>query len=72
MALSTEAELNQVQEAIQALTTGGHSSYSIGGRSVTKLSLAELEQREATLLKRLARETGGGMFRGAKIMRPRT
>jgi hypothetical protein len=72
MALSTQQELSLVQDAIQALLYGGHSSYSIGGRSVSKLDLNALFAREDILLQRLERETSGGMFRGAKITRPRT
>ena len=72
MALSTQQELTLVQDAIQALLYGGHSSYSIGGRSVSKLDLNALFAREDILLQRLAREGSGGMFRGAKITRPRT
>lgn len=71
MALSAEQELTLVQDAIQALLYGGHSSYSIGGRSVSKLDLNALFAREDLLLKRVAREAGGGMFRLAKLTQPR-
>lgn len=71
MALSTAQELNLVQEAIQALTIGGHSSYSIGGRSVTKLSLGELQSREKELIARLAQENRGSIFSVAKMSKPR-
>jgi len=70
MALSAEQELILVQNAIQALLYGGHTSYSIGGRSVTKLDLNALFAREDILLKRVARESAGGVFRLAKITKP--
>lgn len=70
MALTAEQELSLVQDAIQALLYGGHSSYSIGGRSVSKLDLNALFAREDILLKRVARESGGGMFRLAKLTKP--
>jgi len=71
MALSTAQELAQVQEAIQALTLGGHTSYSIGGRSVSKLSLESLQIRERELIKRLAEESRGSIFSVAKFSRVR-
>lgn len=70
MALSAQQELTLVQDAIQALLYGGHSSYSIGGRSVSKLDLNALFAREDILLKRVAQESGGGIFRLAKITKP--
>lgn len=67
MALTAQQELDLIQDAIQAVLLGGHTSYSIGGRSVSKLDLPSLFAREDILLKRVARENAGGVFRLAKI-----
>jgi hypothetical protein len=70
MALTPEQELEFVQNAIQALLYGGHSSYSIGGRSVSKLDLNTLFDREDKLLARVARNSSGGIFALGRITRP--
>lgn len=70
MALTAAEELALVQDAIQALLYGGASSYSIGGRSVSKLDLNALFAREDILLQRVNRQNAGGMFRLAKITKP--
>jgi hypothetical protein len=67
---STSGLLAQIEAAIEALLTGGASSYSIGARSVTKLDLAELFAQRRMLQAEVARENGGGMFRLAKLQRP--
>jgi len=68
---STAAELLAVyDEAILALVRGGASSYSIGGRTVTKLNLRDLEKRRDELALQVERESGGGIFRKATIRRP--
>lgn len=69
MALSATTLLTQVETAIQALLTGGHTSYSIGGRTVTKLDLKSLFEERRILQQEAARESGGGMFRLAKMSR---
>lgn len=71
MALTPEQELEFVQNAIQALLYGGHSSYSIGGRSVSKLDLNTLFQREDVLLKRVNRSSSGGIFALGRMARPK-
>lgn len=60
--------LAQIDAAIEALLTGGASSYSIGGRSVTKLDLDKLfAQRER--LQFLVDRENRGAFRLAKMRR---
>lgn len=70
MALDPTTLLNQVEAAIQALLTGGASSYSIGNRSVTKLDLDDLFAQRRTLQNEIARASGAS-FRVAKMQRPR-
>jgi hypothetical protein len=59
-----------IDAAIEALLTGGASSYSIGARSVTKLDLAQLMEERRILQQAVERENGGGIFRKASIRRP--
>ena len=63
--------LSQVESAIEALLTGGASSYSIGARSVTKLDLAELFEQRKLLQTEVLRATGSGAFSLAKLGRRR-
>lgn len=63
--------LTQVESAIEALLTGGASSYSIGARSVTKLDLAELFEQRKLLQVEVARSSGSGAFSLAKLGRRR-
>jgi hypothetical protein len=71
MALSASALLTQIETAIQALLTGGASSYSIGSRSVTKLDLEQLFQERRMLQVEAQRESSGsGAIRLAKLRRP--
>jgi hypothetical protein len=65
---TTASLLAQIDAAIEALLTGGASSYSIGARSVTKLDLATLFNEKRMLEGQLSRETSG-MFRLAKFQR---
>lgn len=67
---SPSSLLAQIDAAIEALLTGGASSYSIGARSVTKLDLADLFAQRRMLQAEVARESTGGMFRLAKLQRP--
>lgn len=70
MASKTDAELlESTREAIDALTTGGVESYSLNGRSVTKLNLKELWDQVTTLEKRISR-TSNGMFGVAEFQDP--
>lgn len=69
MALDVNTLLTQVESAIEALLVGGHSSYSIGGRNVTKLDLGELFEQRRMLLTEVERQGSGGI-RLAKITRP--
>lgn len=71
MALDPATLLDQIDAAINALLTGGASSYSIGNRSVTKLDLTDLFNERRMLQREVARATGGGAFRVAKMQRPR-
>ena len=61
--------LAQIDAAIEALLTGGASSYSIGSRSVTSLDLPTLFEQRRMLQIEVDRESGGGMFRLAKFQR---
>lgn len=69
MALNPSTLLTQVETAIEALLTGGHSSYSIGARSVTKLDLKSLFEERKMLQGEVQRESGGSI-RHATIRRP--
>jgi len=70
MGLDPQNLLTQIEAAIEALLTGGHTSYSIGSRSVTKLDLAALMQ-ERRLLKSEVERSAGGSVRLARYRRPR-
>lgn len=70
MALSASTLLTQIDAAIEALLTGGASSYSIGNRSVSKLDLAQLFEERRLLQQQVDRESSGGIFRKAAIRRP--
>lgn len=71
MALDPSALLTQVETAIEALLTGGHSTYSIGSRSVTKLDLNSLFEERRLLLQEVQRATAGGTVRLARMGRVR-
>lgn len=67
--MATPAQLlSQIEAAIEALLTGGASSYSIGNRSVTKLDLKELFEQRRMLQAEVDRESTG-MFKLAKMQR---
>jgi len=67
--MATSASLlAQIDAAIEALLTGGASSYSIGARSVSKLDLGSLFEERRLLQMQVDREAGG-MFRLAKMQR---
>ena len=68
---SSASLLAQIDAAIEALLTGGASSYSIGNRSVTKLDLATLLEQRKELQHMVARESGSGAFSIAKMGRRR-
>ena len=57
--------------AIEALLTGGASSYSIGARTVTKLDLGELQAQRDKLLFQVQRESGSGGISLGKMTRHR-
>jgi len=61
--------LAQIDTAIEVLLTGGASSYSIGSRTVTALDLGQLLKERRMLQAEVDRESGGGMFRLAKLQR---
>ena len=62
--------LAMIDAAIEALLTGGASSYSIGSRNVTKLDLGQLFEERRQLEVQAARESSG-LYRVAKLQRPR-
>lgn len=67
---SAASLLAQIDTAIEALLTGGASSYSIGSRTVTALDLGTLfEQRNLLQIQADREAGGGGMFRLAKFQR---
>ena len=67
---SAASLLAQIDTAIEALLTGGASSYSIGSRTVTALDLGTLFEQRNILQTQADREAGaGGMFRLAKFQR---
>ena len=67
---SAASLLAQIDTAIEALLTGGASSYSIGSRTVTALDLGTLFEQRNLLQIQADREAGaGGMFRLAKMQR---
>ena len=67
---SAASLLADVDAAIEALIRGGHSSYSIGARTVTKLDLPSLFAERRMLQQETERESSGGIFRKATIRRP--
>jgi len=71
MALDPCALLSQIETAIEALLTGGHSSYAIGGRQVTKLDLAQLMEERRMLLNEVQRSESRSVVRLAKFGRVR-
>ncbi len=68
---SAASLLAQVEAAIEALLTGGASSYSIGSRSVTKLDLGELQAMRLQLIRQAQRESGSGGISLGKLTRDR-
>ena len=68
---SSASLLEQIDAAIEALLTGGASSYSIGARSVTKLDLGDLFEQRRLLQQQVVRESGSGGFSLAKLGRRR-
>ncbi len=70
--MATSASLlAQIDAAIEALLTGGASSYSIGSRSVSKLDLADLFAERRMLQMQVVRESGSGAYSLGKIGRRR-
>jgi len=60
MALTDADLLAATRTAIDALTTGGASAYTLNGRSVTKLDLEALWRQVGILERRVAAAAGGG------------
>lgn len=58
---STQDMLDQVNEAIIAITAGGQS-YKIGSRSLTRADLKQLYAMKNDLTAQLASEQQGGLF----------
>lgn len=65
---STATLLAAIDTAIEALLSGQHSSYSVDGRSVTRLDLGALFKQREKLQRQLDRESSG-TFRVAKMRR---
>lgn len=63
MAASLTTQLSNVQAAIEAIETGAQS-FSLGDKNVNRGNLADLYKREASLLKRIARNGRGPRIRG--------
>jgi hypothetical protein len=62
MALADEkAYLKALLEQRTAIATGGLASYTVPGRSVTKLSLSEINAEIQRTESRIARMSGGGV-----------
>jgi hypothetical protein len=66
---SAASLLALIDAAIEALLTGGASSYSIGSRSVTKLDLEKLFAERRMLQIQVQRESGSGAFSLGKLGR---
>lgn len=64
--MSAASLLAAVEEAIEKVLAGEHTSYSIDGRSVTRLDLDKLFQRRSDLQKELARSSSA-TFRLARF-----
>lgn len=60
MALTDEQLLTATREAIDALVQGGASSYTLNGRTVTKVDLPALRDTVEWLESRIARASGSG------------
>lgn len=67
---TSQTLLAKIEAAIDALLTGGASSYSIGNRTVTKLDLKTLFEERRELQRQVSRENGGSL-RLAKMGRAR-
>jgi hypothetical protein len=65
--MTTQQLLDEINAALFALITGGASSYSIQGRTVTKLDLAALLDARDRLTRELERQNGAGIFTLAKF-----
>jgi len=68
---SAASLLAQIDAAIEALLTGGASSYSIGNRTVTRLDLGQLFDQRRMLQTEVQRETGSGGISLGKLTRHR-
>jgi hypothetical protein len=68
---SSASLLAQIDAAIEALLTGGASSYSIGNRTVTRLDLGQLFDQRRMLQTEVQRETGSGGISLGKLTRNR-
>lgn len=63
MALKTNQEMAEMyQDAIAKLVAGGVASYTIAGRTFTKLNLAELERGLKYYKDKAIEDAGGGVF----------
>lgn len=67
MSLSDAALLEETRLAIDALTTGGASQYSLNGQMVTKVDLPTLWKQVGTLEGRIGNGGRKGMFSGSRM-----
>lgn len=65
--MSTASQLASVRALIQSIETGAVQSVSFAGRTITKLNLDVLYERETALIDRLAKETAQGSGRANTI-----
>lgn len=64
MSIDYQARLTKIQAAINAILDGGVQSYTLDGRSLTKLDLAWLSREESRLNAKIARASRSrGAFR---------
>lgn len=72
MARTTQQQLDALDERIAALEAENHVSYSTeSGRSAQYHNLDPLYKERTRLEAKLARESGAGRMRVAKMVRPR-
>lgn len=57
-------QLEAVENAIYALTKGGVQSYSIGGKTVTKIDLTKLMQSRKDLKTQMQSQKGNTTYAG--------
>ena len=70
MPAPTPSEMvSQIDEAINAILLGGHSSYVVAGRSVTRLDIKQLKELRDHYSVLASRESNGGKMRVRRAKR---